>query len=128
MIFSDSYSLYIPSFKFQHLNLLCIVQKRSKISISLGISYVITICLHSYIYTIMKTQRLERTTNVIPFLNWVFSHRLGPFTPHRWAEDGLTESSDSLTEHVILIPKYEKRDFHVVNRLCFEFPSIVVLK
>ena len=26
--------------------------------------------------------------------NWVFSHMLGPFTPHKWAGDGLTESCD----------------------------------
>ena len=42
----------------------------------------------------MEKQRLERTPNIIPFFNWVFSRRLGLFTPHRWAEDGLTESGD----------------------------------
>ena len=49
---------------------------------------------YSILYTIMKKQWLERTPNVIPFLNLVFSHRLGPFTLHRWAEDGLTECCD----------------------------------
>ena len=34
-------SLYIQTLKFQHLNLLYIVQKRSNISISLVISYVV---------------------------------------------------------------------------------------
>ena len=33
-----------------------------------------------------------------------------------------------VTEHLVLIPNHEKRDFHVVNRLFCEFPSLVVLK
>ena len=92
MVFSDSYSLH-SDFKISALKFIVYSTTAFYYLHFTRNQLCCTMCLHSYIYTIME-KTAWKDSKVIHFLNWVFSHRLGPFTPHRWAEDWLTESCD----------------------------------